>query len=402
MADKQAGVRPLRLEWAPETTEGNVGSDVSWNLFSDNVESAFDWEPDANTQRQDGAGEITAQGFFNGSETHSLGFTYSLQQWFVDGSNDPVDIGGYFLEPASDNSLQGTQTIVGWSEQADGGANDEGRYIVTVAKGCHADSLTVPFETEDGSPISTEAALQAQKVRQYDLQQPTSAGETLTINNAGTSSVDVTVENYDASTQETLTVAGGGSQTTTATFSSLGAVELSTDVDGDVTVDDGSSNTLVTIKGSDKYPAGEGDLGVPATGAGGSHASEIGTEYVRFLDDQLSIPNVESDVEITSGEMTVETGIDSNAKLGSAQQNIHATEWTYTVTASLAGSKVSVDQTQNHLTETTGSITWTAGEGSITFNNAFIQSPGSYTKEAGNGKQIFDNEFSCESLNVTT
>lgn len=397
----QAGVRPTRLEWVEETTVGEAPADPSWEIFSDNWTSAFDWEPDANTQRQNGAGEITAQGFFNGSETHDLSFTYDLQRWPYTAGGDIQDISGYFLEPASDNSLKATQTIVGWSEQADGGANGEGRYIVTVAKGCHPDSLTMPFETEDGSPISTETSFQASKIRQYDLQQPPSGGSAITVNNGGTTSVDVTVENYDASTQETVTVAGGGSSTTTATFSSLGAVELDTDTDGDVTVEDASANTLATIKGSDSYPAGEGDLGVPATGSGGSHATALGSDYIRFLDDDLTVPNVESDIEIISGEMSVETGLDDNSKLGSARRNIHAAEWTYTVTATLAGSKVSVDQTTNYLTEQTGDIVWTAQEGTITFNDCFIQSPGSYTKESGNAKLQADNEFEAQTITVS-
>jgi hypothetical protein len=403
MATYQAGVRPTRLEWVQETTEGTAPTDPQWNIFSDNVQNAWGWEPDANTQRQDGIGEITAQGFFNGTETHEATFAYDLQQWYVDGSGDTVDAGGDFLEPASDNSVKTTHTVVSWSEQSDGGTAGNGRYVVTVGKGGHPGGLTAPFQTDDGSPIEQELSYQFQKIRQYDVNQPDDAGETLTVNNDSSSEVDVTVENYDASEQETLTVSAGGDQTTTNTYSSLGAVELSTDVDGDVTVEDseGTPNTLVTINGSDSYPAGEGDLGIPATGASGSHASALNSEYVRFLDDTLTIPNVESGVEIISGEMSVETGLESNSKTGSAQQNIHAATWTYTVTATLAGSHVSVDQTTNYLTETTGTVTWTAGEGSIDFNNAFIQSPGEYTKEPENGKMQFDNEFEAETITVS-
>jgi len=220
------------------------------------------------------------------------------------------------------------------------------------------------------------------------------------VTNNGSTSVDVTLENEDASTNETVTVASGATVTSQDTYGDIDVVELSTDVDGTVVVSDGSGTDFVTIQGSNSYPAGEGDLGIPALGAG-SHATAIGSDYIRFLDDTLSIPNVESDIEITSGEMSVETGLDSNAKLGSASQNIHSTNWTYTVTASLAGSKVSVDQTENYLTEQTGTITWTANAGSIDFNNAFIQSPGEYTKESGNGKLIFDNEFEAETVTTT-
>lgn len=400
-ADYQAGVRPQRLEWVAETTEGTAPDNPSWNLFSDNVVSAWGWEPDANTQRQDGVGEITAQGFFNGAETHGASFSYDLQQWFYDNSSNIQDAAGAILEPSNDNSLPETHTVVGRSVQDDGGADSAGRHIYTVAKGGHPSSLTVPFETEDGSPIEVELSYQFQKIRQYDISQPADSTQ-LTVNNNGSSSVDVTLENADASTSETVTVAGGGSSTTTASFAELDVVELSTDVDGDVTVDDDAGTTLATIHGSNNYPTGEGDLGIPALGTG-SHASALGSSYIRFIDDTLSIPNVESDVEIISSEMTVDAGLDDNAQEGTLERNIHAAEWTYEVTASLAGSKVSVDQVENYLQESTGTITWTEDSSdSIDFNNVFLQSPGEYTREAGNGKLSMDGTYEAESITVNT
>lgn len=399
----QAGVRPDRVEWAPETTVGVAPDSISWNLFSDNNTSLWDWEPDANTQRQNATGEITAQGFFNGSETHEITFNYDFQQWIVDGSGNTLDATGDFVKPAADNSVKATHTIVSWSEQTDGGAAGNGQYIVTVAKGAHPDSATFPFETEDGSPISVETAYQAEKTRQYAISQPASGGEILSITNNGSSSIDVKVENYDASQQETVTVGAGATVQTLSNYSSLGAVEKVSDVDGTIVVEDSQAtpNTLLTIYGSNAYPAGEGDLGVPTTGSSGSHATAIGSDYIRFLDDTLSVPNVESDIEIISGEFTVETGLDDNSHTGSARRNIHAAEWTYTITATIAGSRASVDQTQNYLQEVTGTINWTASEGSIAFNNSFIQSPGTYTKEAGNGKMTFDNEFECETVTIS-
>jgi hypothetical protein len=404
MANTQAGVRPYRIEWIQETTEGEVPSDPEWNLFSDNIINAPQWEPDANTTRQDGAGKATAAGFYNGSETHEITVEYDLQQWYVDGSGATVDAGGDFLEPTSDNGLKATHSIVDRSVQADGGADGAGRRIYTVIKGARPDTLTAPFETDDGTPLSQELAYQAGKIRQYDISQP-SASTTLDVTNNGTTSVDVTIEDEGAATAETITVAGGSTTTTTATFGNIDAVELSTDTDGDVVVSDGSGTDLMTIKGSDKYPAGEGDLGVPALGSG-SHASALGTSFIRFLDnedttDELIIPNVDTETEIVSGEMEVSTGLDSNAKAGTARQNIHNTNWEYTITASLAGPRITVDQTQNYLTETTGTIVWNASKGSIEFNGAFIQSPGEFTKEAGNGKLITDNEFEAQTLTVS-
>jgi hypothetical protein len=217
--------------------------------------------------------------------------------------------------------------------------------------------------------------------------------------NNGTFSVDVTIEDDGGTTAETVTVPGGGSVTTTASFGDIDAVELDTDTDGDVVVSDGGGTVFLTIKGSDRYPAGEGDLGVPALG-NGSHASALNSDFIRFLDDSLSIPNTEDDLEIISGEMSVETGIEANARVGSARQDIYSSSFVYNVTATLAGTRVSVDQTTNYLTEQTGTIEWLAQEGSITFNNVFIQSPGTYTREAENGKLQFDNEFEAETIIV--
>jgi len=399
MATFEAGNRPLRVEWIEETTEGETPADPEWELFSDNIVSVGDWEPDANTTRLDAAGEITAQGFFNGVESHDFSVSYSLQRWYVDGNGDPVDAGGYFLEPASDNSLQATHSILMRTEQADGGADSAGRRIYVVVKGAHPDSLTAPFEVEEGTPIEQALDYQAEKIREYQISQP-SASTKLDVENTGSTSVDVTIESEDAATTETITVSGGSTATTTATFSDIDAVELSTDIGGDIIVTDGSGTTFTTIDGGDNYPTGEGDLGVPALGSG-SHAAALGSDFVRFLDDTLDVPNVESDVEFISGEMSVETGLDDNAVLGSARRNIHAAEWNYTVTATLAGSRVSVDQTQNYLQEQTGTITWTAGEGSIDFNNAYLQSSGTVTRELGEGKADYDAEYEAETVTVS-
>lgn len=405
MSTHQAGVRPYRLEWVAETAEGVTPEDPDYNLYSDNVTSAPGWEPDANTTRQNAAGEVTAQGFFNGSETHDVTYTYSLQQWYVDGSDETLDAGGDFLQAASDNSLQATHSIVGRSVQADGGAADAGRRIYTVVKGAHPDSLTAPFETEDGSPIEQELAYQAEKVRQYDISQPAES-TTLWIQSTDSSddSQDVTIEDEGSDTSESNGLSGTTAVETTVSYGDIDAIELSAETVGNVEVYDGDpgmdGTLLATIYGSDHYPADEGDLGVPALDSG-SHASALDSEYVRFIDDTLSIPNVESDVEIISGEMSVETGLGDNSKSGSARRNIHAAEWTYTITATLAGSKVSVDQFNNYLGEVTGEIVWTAGEGSITFNDCFIQSPGEYTKESGNGKMQFDNEWQAQSVEVS-
>lgn len=403
----QAGTALERTEWIQETNTGQIPSNPSWNLFSDAMGSVWDWEPDANTQRQNATGSLEAQGHFNGAETHEGSFTYDLQQWYVDGSNNTVDPGGDFLRFSSGNTARNTHAVVTRSEHPDnGGTADSGIRRYTVGKGGYPSSITIPFETEDGSPVEQELTYQFEKVRQYAISQPSSS-TTLDISSSdtGDTSQTLTIEDEGANTTEDVSLNGTSTVTTSGNFDNIDAAELDSETAGDVTISDGS-NDLLVIQGQNSYPSGEGDLGVPALGSG-SHASAIGSSYIRFLDDTLTLPNLtgstNDEYEITSGEATVDISLGDDATTGSARRSIYIEDYTYTVTASLAGERMSVEQTINYLTEQTGTITWDAGSntGSIDFNTSFIQSPGTYTKESGNGKIVFDNEFAATDITVS-
>jgi len=226
-----------------------------------------------------------------------------------------------------------------------------------------------------------------------------SAGTTLEVENTGTTSVDVTLEDEGAATSETLTVAGGSTGTTTATFDNIDAVELDTDTDGDVVVSDGSGTTFVTIQGSDSYTT-NGDKGVPALGAG-SHASAIGSEYIVFNDDDYAYDTSDIAAEIISGELNVSLETEDNSVAGTSRRNIHPTGRRATWSATVAGASESVDQVSDYLTQVANDIVWTADEGSITGPNAEHFSPGSSDFEAGSGKHQRDLEFQSQGVEVT-
>jgi len=155
MVEYSAGVRPHRIEWIQESTRGTPPSDPSYNLFSDNVTSVWDWEPDANQQVQRGVGDINPQGFFNGSETHEATFEYDLQQWFEDSSGNTVDAAGDFLTPSSDNRVRSTHGVVTREEHTEnGGTASSGRRLYTVGKGGYPSSCEINLDTEEGTPIT--------------------------------------------------------------------------------------------------------------------------------------------------------------------------------------------------------------------------------------------------------
>lgn len=400
VGEQDRGNAPLRAEWVEETSEGNAPADPAWNGFSYNILNAWGWEPDASTTSLRGAGSSKPQGHFNGSETHDASFEYSLARWFVDGTGNAQDPAYYFLDLAPDNSVRATHTVVTRQEYDSGGNDGAGRHFYVVGKGGHPGSVTLPFQTDEGTPIAVGLEYQFEKIRNYTIHQP-SAGTTLSITNNGTTSVDVTVENSDASTAETNTVAGGATVTTTATFAEIDVVELDTDTDGTVEVTDGAGTTFATIDGSDSYPAGEGDLGIPALGTG-SHASAIpeGNEVI-FIDDTLDYSGTPIADEIESGELTVDLNLNDNSKAGTARRNIHSESWSAELTASVAGENVTEQQISDYLQEAEYNIKWTAQQGDITLTNSWLDSPGEYAPEAENGKIMLDGTYNAEDITVS-
>jgi len=395
----ESGVRPQRIEWVPETTRGEVPTDPEWNIYSDHVESWWDWEPDANRTEVQPAGEVDPDFTDPGSETHEATVAYWLQQWLVDGSGNAQDAAADAMLVSSDNTVNRTHSIVSRMEVGSGGSDGAGYRVYHVGKGGVPTEVTLPFEVDEGTPVMPELSYQFEKFRTYRIDQPSSS-TTLDIENTGTESVDVTIEDEGAATTEdALTVAGGSTVTSTETFGDIDAIELSNDIDGDLIVTDGSGTTFATIKGSDAYTT-EGDLGVPPLGAG-SHASAIGSDYVIFNDDSYEYNTGEIAAEIISGELNVSLEVEDNARLGSARRNINITGRRSVWTATVAGESESVDQVLDYLTSASYQIDWTADEGTVTGPNATLFSPGSSDFEASSGKNQRDIELRSQGVNIS-
>jgi len=209
----------------------------------------------------------------------------------------------------------------------------------------------------------------------------------------------VTIEDEGASTSETINVSAGSTETTTESYGDIDAVELSTDVDGTVEVTDGSGTTFMEITGSDQYTA-EGELGVPALGAG-SHASAIGTDYVVFNDDSYGYSAGDIAAEIISGELVVSLETEDNAVVGTSRRNIRPTGRRVTWNATVAGASESVDQVVDFLTGQSFTIEWTADEGTVTGPNAEHFSPGTSDFEAQSAKNERELEFQSSGISIS-
>lgn len=412
MAERyQGGTAPRRIEWIAETEEGVTPADPAWNPMSGNVETSFDGEPDAGTEARRGLGTVDPVGFFNGPETHEFDFVYDLNQWFVDGAGATVDPSNDAIQPAADNSLAATHTVVEREWHADGGADGGGRRLYVVGKGGHPASVEVPLEVEDGLPVAVTLSYQFEKVRLYDVSQPAAETELVVEStDADDTAQDVTIEDEGAGKTDTVTLTGTSIQSTSATFTNIDAIELSAETEGDVivSINDGTSTSpvkgteLATIAGQNSYEQGEGDLGIPTLGAG-SHAAALDpkADAIVFNDDTLTKQSGHGFTEITSSSFTVDLGIESNARDGTPRQNIHMVSRTTTLSASLAGEKVSYDLSSEHLQGVESDAIWTADEGTVTFQTGRIMSSGSIESAAENAKKIQDAEIECLGIGIT-
>jgi len=87
----EAGTRPTRIEFVRESTRGETPADPDWNTYSDHIVNWWDWEPEANKQAEQPAGEMDPDFTEPGSETHEATISYWLQNWLVDGSGNAQD-----------------------------------------------------------------------------------------------------------------------------------------------------------------------------------------------------------------------------------------------------------------------------------------------------------------------
>jgi hypothetical protein len=395
----EAGTRNWRIEYVRETSRGVTPSDPEWKIYSDHTQNWWDWEPEANREAIQPAGDVDPDFTKPGSETHEATIAYWLQEWFVDGSGNAQDAAADAMLVSSDNTVNNTHSIVSRMEVNQNGNDDAGYRVYHVGKGGVPTEVTIPFEVDNGSPVQPELNYQFEKMRTYIIHQPSSS-TTLDVTNNGSTSVDVTIEDEGAATSETVTVGGSTTTTTVETFGDIDAVELSDDVDGDVVVTDGSGTTFTTIQGSDDRTA-EGDLGVPALGSG-SHSSAFGTEYVIFNDDDPpDWGGSELEAEWISGELNVSLEVEDNEVAGTSRRNIHITGRRATWSNTVAGPDASVVQVERFLSAANEDITWTADEGSITGPNAEYFSPGTSDFEAGSGKNERSVELQSQGVNIT-
>lgn len=407
----EAGIRPYRLWFARETTDGEAPTDPSWLLYSDRARTV---EPVLNPQAaaQMGLGEVDPDAYLTATEQHQFTVAYDLQQWIVDGSGNALDALYDAVQRDSENAIPNSHTIVRRIDQSGisadnthNGSTAKDTRQFYVAKGAK------PNATITGDPSSPDPDLitleyEAEKGRLYQIDQPESAKQiALQSTDASDTGVTVSIEgtdDTDSDVSEDVTLDGSDATTlvdSDTSFKTIAAIELGSETTGDVEVyadDDNTNDTiqqgdqLSVIYGSGSYDHGEGDLGVPTTGSG-SEPSAIGSEYAIFHQDTVKdgAGNAIAD-NIVSTEGSVDNNWATPTRGAGPRRTIVATNRTGELSATVYGELEHLQHTVDALRSVTDHVDWTfvdsAGTtlGTLRWQDAQVTETGA-TEEAGQG-----------------
>lgn len=391
----ESGIRDGRAEFVRETTEGQTPSNPAWLRFSDAYQTITP-EPSANIAQRRRVGAVDVQSFNFGAEDHTLTIEYDLQRAIDSGSTNDASRDG--IARASDGTLPNTHSFLERAELGGTGNLGGGVRGYTVGRGGKIDTVTLSGEAGDGNPVTVSLDYMFAKMRFHVIHQP-SSGVSITVSSSDANdTMDITIEDDGASTTETLTLNGTTAVTGTATFSSIDAIELASRPVGDITVEDGSGNTIAVLRGSAHYSDREGDLGVPLLGSG-SHESALGTSYEIFLGDTIERPAgttgefLDANTRINSFEVTVNNNLEATAHVGSIAKEISEGPRDIEVSASIFGQKPSFEAAEQHLADTEEDIIWQMTSDDMTVTNAVLTDLGDIGRESEQAILQLDNTF---------
>ena len=395
----ESGIRALRLEFVRETTRGTTPADPDWLLYSDAVQS-FNVSPTGSINPRGNIGTPDVVNFNAGTESHEFSVTYDLQQWFSSTADAAYD----GMHRIADGSLPASHSMVGRAAAGDSGVDGAGSRIYYVGTGALINSVTLAGEPESGDPVIVTLDYMCEKLRAYQVDQPTAGGVVSIVStSASDTTQSVTVETDAASTSEAIGPLTGTTPVVgSSSFASIDSAFLDAECVGDVTLSIGGSD-LMTIYGSASYGDREGDLGIPSLGSG-SHGSAIAGAYENILGDTIERPAATQlgiDAEISSVSMSVENNIEGNSTIRSIGKALSEGPRTINLNATLFGPTASYDAMVDHLRAVEANIVWTLTGGTLTLVGAAMTSIGQITRDTGLAVMTVDNTFQGKSLTIS-
>lgn len=406
----EGGLRNHRTEFVRESAFGEAPADPGFLKYSDTV-NTFSWSSDSVTEPRRGLGSPDPVGFLKGPETHEISVAYALIKWFSSTGDAAYD----GLVRNADNLLPASHTIVDREDKqainADQTVSGNASYdtrIYTVANGGMIDEVAITGDPSDSQPVTVELTYLAQKVRSYQIDQPDS-GTYLVVNStsANDTSQTLTIEDEGAATTEDVALNGTSDVSTSSQFDNIDALSLNGETEGDVRVyiNDGSDTSptqgdqLAEISGQTTYNGVEGDLGVPALGAGSHEALSSPAPEV-FIGDSIDRGGSPVPYEIPSATVTVANNIEETERSSGYGMALHPGNREITMEASMFGESMTHDLLVDHLQTEAQSIDWTLDGGTLTLEGAVLQDAGERAAEEGQAVMTTDNTFQADGITI--
>lgn len=393
----EAGIRNQRLDSMLESS-GTLPAGGTFIPFS-NVVKRFTWSPDAGLEARRGIGSIDALEHDTGLETHSIVVAFLLQGTIA--ADTPL----YEAFIRNSDGILAERTLVERMKKFTGGNDSAGVRTYTVAEGCKPASARIPGDPGQAGPIECEITYTPEKVRQYEIHQPVASASLVVQATgivAGDGTVVVTLED-DSGNQESATLSASVlSGTTTTSFTSLDAVELSGDITGTLLVieDSGNAATLVTIYGKQEYANSEGDLGVPVIPASGTRVESLGDGYEKFLGDTITYAGGALAFDINSQELSVDNSVVTQPRNNTRKQRVIEGNRVLQLRATVLGEREYQNQIERHLKSQAANIVWTLSYSTLTLEGAALIDIGDKVVEAGQAYMSLDNTFEGTAISI--
>lgn len=404
----ESGLRIDRVEVLRESTTGVTDTDPAWEFYSDNVIN-FTWSPSPGAERRDGLGTPDAVDHDVGNQEHELTIAYHLQRGLVDGSGNPDGFGGDAILRDENNQIHNTHSLVAREvrgQSPDDPSGVDGARTYTVMMGGYPEISSMEGDPENGAPIPIELTYMAEKIRSYEILQPSSSTLlTVSSSDSGDTTQTVTFENEGAGTTDTVSLNGTTEESTTSSFDDIDSISVSPETVGDVTVsiNDGTETsptagtTLMTIHGGQHYSNDsqsiEGDLGVPPLGSG-SHASAVGTDYEHFIGDSVQRNSEDIAFDLNNVTMEVTQNYDLTTREDSTRYRISEGNRDVMLTATVVGDRASHSHIMDSLASIGTDLTWTLSGTDITINEATVTGAPERTRESDQAAAQPEVEFS--------
>jgi hypothetical protein len=400
-APVESGLQDIRLEWVEESTIGEPPSDPSWNPFSreiDELSASIDGGKEA-TQT---LGTRDAIEMYRSVEESELTLNYSQYDFPIDSSGNVVDPIAYpMIIPDGDwPSL----TVVARRDVATGGADGAGFREYLVVLGARPTSSSLDGDPSAAEAIPQELTLPAATARPHIIHQPSSDSKIVVKSSDSNDTIDVVLEDEDASTTETVTLPGTSPNTvtTTASFSDIDAVYAKSDHAGDITIgtDNGSGAIDVELLAKSLTGANTDGVdsvaGIPPLGSG-SHATTPTGEGTTFLETQSEWTDEDIGERLHTLNLSVELDTSREPVAESRQQAIDVGSRTAEFDADLAGPYESADKIKEHFRDKSGDLVYAFGspdtdpsnaDKKIVAHNAEIVDAPDFTRSAGDTNYI--------------